>query len=375
MFYWDVGTGKPFTDKHRPTAPCSAFAFSDDSKFILYEFIILTNEKELNAALKPLDFMPKWKTWFELWDVAKAKKTAVIGNPIEEIACPWRPPTRLKTIGISQNGAFRVRLSPGGQVVLFPHAKMEGISFLQSRSLSVIDTATNQELQRLKAPNQLLWDWLNPVVLFGNATALASVGSTADYPYKPRVFIWDISKAFDRTRWKTVKRSQQEWDTLWEKLGAADLAEVYPTFCALFATPPETCAFLKIRLQPTPPETTPTVNELLGWLGGLDDDKFAVREAAKRELERHCATSLLFLLQALQSPKLSLEQRLRVEAVVKSLKAAEVAAHVLRALRAVEVLEEMDTPQSRQLLKLIAQGDDHAWLTIEAKASLKRLGT
>jgi hypothetical protein len=46
---------------------------------------------------------------------------------------------------------------------------------------------------------------------------------------------------------------------------------------------------------------------------------------------------------------------------------------VLRGVRAVEVLEQIDTTEGQRLLESLAQGTPEARLTQEAKASLERL--
>jgi hypothetical protein len=46
----------------------------------------------------------------------------------------------------------------------------------------------------------------------------------------------------------------------------------------------------------------------------------------------------------------------------------------LRALRAVEVLERIGTPEARQVLAELAQGAEGSSLTREAKAACQRLG-
>jgi hypothetical protein len=45
----------------------------------------------------------------------------------------------------------------------------------------------------------------------------------------------------------------------------------------------------------------------------------------------------------------------------------------LRALRGVEVLEGLATPEARQLLQALARGPGHAPLTHEAKTAVERL--
>jgi hypothetical protein len=76
----------------------------------------------------------------------------------------------------------------------------------------------------------------------------------------------------------------------------------------------------------------------------------------------------------LESGKLSLEQRQRLVPIVNKLKqVGELSETLLRNLRAMELLEEIDTGQSRQLLQVMAKGEPSAWLTLEANASLRRL--
>ena len=67
----------------------------------------------------------------------------------------------------------------------------------------------------------------------------------------------------------------------------------------------------------------------------MDDERFAVRQRAQRQLELSGEASLPYLVAALQSPKLPLEQRQRVGLIVAKLRSAGMAPQTLRALRAI----------------------------------------
>ena len=45
----------------------------------------------------------------------------------------------------------------------------------------------------------------------------------------------------------------------------------------------------------------------------------------------------------------------------------------LRALRALEALERINTPAAHQVFEMLAKGPPHAWLTQEAQAARERL--
>jgi hypothetical protein len=69
----------------------------------------------------------------------------------------------------------------------------------------------------------------------------------------------------------------------------------------------------------------------------------------------------------------SAEARKRIEALVARLEAQRVPPDQLRAVRAVEVLEWVGTPQAREILTGLAKGAPGAPLTADAGAALARL--
>jgi hypothetical protein len=65
--------------------------------------------------------------------------------------------------------------------------------------------------------------------------------------------------------------------------------------------------------------------------------------------------------------------RKRVERLLNRLDSPVTSPDRLRVLRAVELLEHLDTKESRQLLESYAKGAPGAGLTLEAQAALERL--
>ena len=68
-----------------------------------------------------------------------------------------------------------------------------------------------------------------------------------------------------------------------------------------------------------------------------------------------------------------LEKRWRIESLLEKQRGPVRQPEILRALRAVVVLEEIATPEARKVLQKLASGAPDARLTQEAKASLERL--
>jgi hypothetical protein len=69
----------------------------------------------------------------------------------------------------------------------------------------------------------------------------------------------------------------------------------------------------------------------------------------------------------------SLEVRQRIEGLLKKLRGLVTRPEKLQALRAVAVLEDIATPEARDLLARLAGGEPESRVTQEAQASLKRL--
>jgi hypothetical protein len=156
----------------------------------------------------------------------------------------------------------------------------------------------------------------------------------------------------------------------WSALAGADPDETEDAMGYLVGAPAaerQTVAFLRQHLKPARP---PDVQRLRALIADLDSARFAVREKAQRELEGVGEGAVPSLRKALAGNP-SPEVRRRMESILK--KPPKVSPETLRAIRAVEVLENIATPDARRLLESLAEGAPEAGLTRQAKAALARL--
>src|SRR5262249_32762114 len=128
----------------------------------------------------------------------------------------------------------------------------------------------------------------------------------------------------------------------------------------------QTVAFLKERMRPISAE------DVARWLGELDSDTFTVRENATQQLERLGKFVEPALKKALEREP-SLEAKRRLERLLQRLEDMAPAPERLRALRGLDALEQIGTPDARKILETVAGGAPDAELTLQAKEALGRL--
>ncbi|TMQ32242.1 MAG: hypothetical protein E6K70_19610 [Planctomycetota bacterium] len=126
---------------------------------------------------------------------------------------------------------------------------------------------------------------------------------------------------------------------------------------------------LRERLHPV---SATAVQGVVRQIQDLDSGRFADRENASRALEALGELAAPELEAALRNP-VSAEVRRRIESILDKARAAAIPPNVLRAVRAVEVLDRIGTKEARAILASLAQGVPNARLTREAKASLARI--
>jgi hypothetical protein len=156
---------------------------------------------------------------------------------------------------------------------------------------------------------------------------------------------------------------------LWSELGSAEAPQAAEAIWTLAAAPKEALPLLHKHLRPVPQLDAARVARLVA---DLDSQRYDVRQRASEELEKLGDLAEPALRRVLQG-KPSLEMRQRVERLVHKLEEPLQDPEQLRALRAIEVLEQINTAEARQLLERLAKGAPESRLTQDAQAALDRL--
>jgi hypothetical protein len=164
-----------------------------------------------------------------------------------------------------------------------------------------------------------------------------------------------------------AQESLQAW---WDDLAGADGKRAFTAIWAFTGTPEQTIAFFQTHLKPAVPANPKVVAQLIRDLG---DNRFAVRKKANAELEKLGELAAHILEESRKDTTLPLEARQRLDKLLSALRGPVTAPEKLRAIRAVETLEYIGTPEARALLERLAEGAPAARLTEEARESLGRL--
>lgn len=194
----------------------------------------------------------------------------------------------------------------------------------------------------------------------GNKLASAQNDSTA--------LVWDVSAA--RRKLPRSELTANDLERLWTDLCDADAVKAHAALWTLVAKPAKAVPFLKEHLQPVPRVTPERLQRLIA---DLNADEFTRREEATHELAKLGSEAEPELRKALEG-KPSLEMRRRAETLLKELSCqTEITPEALRQLRAIHVLEQIGSPEARQILASLAQGAPAAPATRDAAAALQRL--
>jgi WD40 repeat protein len=325
------------------------------------------------------------------WDLTSGKKVR------EYTFLDQEDPTRAAPPAVGGRPVYVAAVSPDGRIVAFGS---------QSRFLEVRDLATGELLHRLtKLPDgvcplafspdsrMLAWSgwWNDPTVhlievatgqerqrfaghtgrvlsLSFSADGTALISGSAD----TTAIIWDLTGRLTRSEVPDKSLAAADLETCWNNLAEEDAAKAYRMIQKLAASPKQAVFFLRSRLGPASAIDEKRIARLIAE---LDSNQFAVRETAEKELEKYGELAFDLLRKALEG-KPSLETRRRLERLTEGLSGglwSKLSLPRVRALRAVEVLERIGTPEAEGLLESLARGAPEARLTKEAKASLVRL--
>jgi hypothetical protein len=155
----------------------------------------------------------------------------------------------------------------------------------------------------------------------------------------------------------------------WGGLAAADAGRASEAMGTLLAAPEKALPFLEKHLRPA---TDLDPAPILRLVKDLDSDEFAVREKAFKGLEQF-GPEAEPVFRRLLTDNPSAEVRKRLESLLARPRLPLRSLESVRRLRAIAVLEWIDSPESRAELKTLARGAEAAPETQEARAALARL--
>jgi WD40 repeat protein len=194
----------------------------------------------------------------------------------------------------------------------------------------------------------------------GKMLATASNDST--------VLLWDVAQLLQQ---KALPRvfAQTALDQLWSDLASSDAAEAFRAVGELARAPAEAPGYLKDRLQAVPLPDPKRIDELVT---NLNSGQYAVRQKASLELEKLAELAVPALRSQLTN-KPSLEMHQRIRLLLQKINGPATNPEFVRAVRAVEVLESIGTPDAQAVLEVLTKGAPTHRLTQSAEAALKRL--
>jgi RNA polymerase sigma factor (sigma-70 family) len=180
--------------------------------------------------------------------------------------------------------------------------------------------------------------------------------------------VWDLAKL--TTAHSAVELDQKQLQELWNDLGSRDAVKGYRAILSLLDSPLQAVALIRGHLHPA--KEPPDRKRITELIADLDSSKFEQRQKASMELEKLGDTAEAELRKALAArPALDVQQR--IERLLQKLEGPDQPADRLQSLRAVELLELLGLPASRDVLDGLSKGIAEARLTREARTSLERL--
>jgi WD40 repeat protein len=321
---WETATGKELRRLRWSGGLAPHLTFSPDGKFLASGHFAFADDE--------LRRVGEEQSLLRIWDVAT-------GHELHQFFIAW-------------HGIQSVAFSPDGRTLAVAAAAEDGIVHLW-------EVASGKERCRFQGHRgQVMALAFSPD---GRRVASGGVDRTA--------VVWDVTGLLRDGELRPVTLQPVQVERLWAELASRDAAKAYQALWTLVTAPRQAVPWLGERLRPV---AAPDPRRLAQLITDLDNEQFAVREQATEELEKlgHLARPALRKALEVAPP---LEVRQRVERLLRKLEGPVTSPDLLRGLRAIETLEQIDTREARQLLAALAKGAPEARLTQEAKTSLERV--
>lgn len=177
--------------------------------------------------------------------------------------------------------------------------------------------------------------------------------------------VWDAGR-FIKSDDQMPELSRQQVAELWKDL-AGDPIKAYQAIIALRRVPQQAVGLFGGRLKPAAGVDAKHIDQLIS---DLEKAEYKTRQKAMDELEKLGELAGPALRQAISNGA-SLEMRRRLDSLLEKIVNDKVPPpDVLRSLRAILILQDVGTPESRRVLQTLAQGAPGHRLTRLAQAAL-----
>jgi WD40 repeat protein len=318
---------------------------------MLWGRILFSNDGRLLACISHLDpgFIEgtaSTKGKVRIWEVTT-------GAELPPLAAPW-----------TQALAF----APDGRILATAGGAADDRLNMLEKPIRLWDIAKGEEAGRYEGHGTLVGSV--PIAFAGSSLAFSPDGQTlATGLLDSSVLLWDVKPALQRVRKLLPAVREEDLSRLWADLASEDARKGQASLRALAATPKNALPFLQQRLTPARAADPERIQHLIA---DLDSEQFTVRKVAYADLRKLDLLAEPALRKTLEG-KPSLESRRRIEELLAEMQGPVTTSSTRQNVRAVAVLEHMDSEEARHLLKKLAAGTPEAQLTREARAALDRL--
>jgi predicted Ser/Thr protein kinase len=250
--------------------------------------------------------------------------------------------------------------TPHGRVrtVAFAPDGMSLVSGGEDQTARLWSLATGGEIGRFVGHDGAVLS----VAFAGDGKRIASGGEDG------RVLLWDAAGLTARVLPAGKTLSAKEEEAYWAALADPEAARAYRAIWALAAAPKQAVSLLQSVL----PVPAGNLRQQRGLIALLASENRGARESARTTLESLGESAEPQLRQALRENPAPVVRR-QLEQLLEHMRWPLCAPGLLRTLRAVEVLEYVNTAEARGHLAALAEGDPVAGLTRKAQAARERI--